>query len=166
MNVSEIRIRQPEPDELVEVGELTVAAYLADGYLDSQHRYATELRSAADRAEHAELLVAVDGVGALLGSVTVVRPGTKYAELSLDGELEFRMLAVSESARGRGVGETLTHAVLDRARELGRSRVVLCSLERMRPAHRLYERVGFTRMPDRDWEPEPGVPLLAYGMEL
>lgn len=164
--MSGIRIRRAEPDELVEVGELTVAAYLANGYLDSQHRYATELRNAADRAEHADLLVAVDGVGTLLGSVTVVLPDTKYAEMSRDDELEFRMLAVSESARGRGVGEALTRAVLDRARELRRDRVVLCSLERMRPAHRLYERVGFTRMPDRDWEPEPGVPLLAYGMGL
>lgn len=164
--MSEIEIRQAASGELADVGELTVAAYIASGYLDDEHRYAAELRNAAERAEHADVLVAVDGDGTLLGSVTVVLPGTEYAELSLDGELEFRMLAVAAAARGRGVGEALTRAVLDRARELGRPRVVLCSLDRMRPAHRLYERIGFTRMPDRDWEPEPGVPLLAYGMDL
>lgn len=164
--MSEIRIRHAEAGELDEVGELTVAAYIASGYLDDEHRYAGELRNAADRAEHAEVLVATEVDGTLLGSVTVVLPGTRYAEMSLDGELEFRMLAVAESARGRGVGEALTRAVLDRAHELGRSRVVLCSLYRMHPAHRLYGRIGFARMPDRDWAPEPGVPLFAYGMDL
>jgi hypothetical protein len=33
-------------------------------------------------------------------------------------------------------------------------------------AHRLYERLGFTRLPERDWSPLPGVHLMAYGLEL
>lgn len=163
--MSEIGIRQAQPDEYPRVGELTVAAYVADGYLTDEHRYATELRRVTDRAQHSEVLVAVDDTDTVLGSVTIVLPGTKYAEMSLAGELEFRMLAVDPAARGRRVGETLTRAVLERARETGRFRVVLCSLDRMRPAHRLYERVGFDRMPERDWAPEEDVALLAYGRE-
>lgn len=159
-------IRGAFPAEHEIIGELTVGAYVVSGYLDSEHGYATELRAAAERAEHAELLVAVDDAGTLLGSVTVVEPGTKYAEMSRDGELEFRMLAVTKRARCRGVGQALTRAVLRRGGELGRKRVVLCSLDRMRPAHRLYEQLGFTRMPERDWQPEPDVELLAYGYAL
>ena len=36
----------------------------------------------------------------------------------------------------------------------------------MRAAHRLYERTGFRRLPERDWSPRPGVQLLAYSLEL
>jgi hypothetical protein len=33
-------------------------------------------------------------------------------------------------------------------------------------AHRLYERLGFTRLPQRDWSPVPGIDLLVYATEL
>lgn len=162
-------VRPARPDELAEVGELTVRAYAADGFL--QHDpdgdgYTAELRDAAGRAEHAELLVAVDGAGALLGSVAIVRPGTRYAELCWDGELEFRMLAVAPDARRRGVGAALTRAVVERARALRVERVVLCSMEIMTAAHRLYQRLGFRRLPERDWTPVPGVTLIAFALEV
>ena len=32
----------------------------------------------------------------------------------------------------------------------------------MADAHRLYTRLGFERVPDRDWEPVPGVSLIAF----
>jgi ribosomal protein S18 acetylase RimI-like enzyme len=75
------------------------------------------------------------------------------------------MLAVAPAARGRGVGAALTSAVLDRARELGAHRVVMSSLHLMKTAHRMYERLGFTRLPESDWNPD-GVCLLAYGMDV
>ncbi|MBK1786893.1 GNAT family N-acetyltransferase [Prauserella sp. ASG 168] len=161
---SDYTVRRARPQEFAELGELTLAAYRADGLLghSSGDSYAEELRAAAHRAEHAELLAAVDPSGALLGTVTVAAPGSEYAEISREGEVEFRMLAVAAHARGRGIGEALTRAVLDRARELDASRVVLCSLDTMRTAHRLYERLGFRRLPERDWEPAPGVALIAY----
>lgn len=171
--MADVVVRPVRPEELAEVGELTVAAYRAEGVLgDDPEResYARELGDAARRAQHAEVLVAVSSDGAdggLLGSVAVVRAGTEYAEVSREGEgeVEFRMLAVAEHARRRGVGEALTRAVLDRARELDATRVVLCSLEEMTTAHRLYERLGFERLPERDWNPVPGVALIAYGRE-
>ena len=39
-------------------------------------------------------------------------------------------------------------------------------MDQMTSAHRVYERLGFTRLPDDDWSPEPGVSLLAYGMRF
>jgi ribosomal protein S18 acetylase RimI-like enzyme len=58
--------------------------------------------------------------------------------------------------------------VIDQARAIGVERVVLSSSEKMAAAHRLYRRLGFTRLPDRDWAPLPGVNLMAYayGMPL
>lgn len=163
--LGDLEIRPPRPEEFEAVGALTVAAYDADGLLSDNVGYETELRDVARRAEHAELLVAVLG-GAVVGTVAVVRPGTSYAEISREGELEFRMLAVDPSARGRGVGAALTQAVLSRARTLGLRRVVLSSLERMHAAHRLYERLDFRRLPARDWQPFPDITLIAYERDL
>ncbi len=164
--MGDLKIRPARTAELAEVGELTLAAYAAERELVEGVGYAAELRDAARRAELGELLVAEDGDGTLVGTVTIARPGTAYAELSQEGELEFRMLGVLPSATGRGIGEALTRAVVERARELAAARVVLCSLSTMTRAHRLYERLGFARMPERDWEPHPGVTLVAYGLEL
>lgn len=49
-----------------------------------------------------------------------------------------------EAARGQGVGEALTHAMLDRARELGCVTVDLTSRPSREAANRLYQRIGFT----------------------
>ena len=44
--------------------------------------------------------------------------------------------------------------------------MVISTDPRMTAAHRLYERLGFTRLPERDWSPMPGVDLLVYAREL
>jgi hypothetical protein len=36
----------------------------------------------------------------------------------------------------------------------------------MRAAHRVYGRLGFVRVPDRDWQPMPGIDLLVYRLDL
>jgi ribosomal protein S18 acetylase RimI-like enzyme len=48
-----------------------------------------------------------------------------------------------EAARGQGVGEALTNAMLDRARELGCVTVDLTSRPSREAANRLYQRIGF-----------------------
>ena len=50
---------------------------------------------------------------------------------------------IDEAARGQGVGEALTRAMLDRARELGCATVDLTSRPSREAANRLYQRVGF-----------------------
>jgi ribosomal protein S18 acetylase RimI-like enzyme len=166
--MSDLTIRLARSDELKAVGDLTLRAYVADGYFSEgvARPYQSHLADAHSRAEQAELLVAVDADDTLLGTVTIALPGTPYAEVSREGELEFRMLAVNPSARKRGVGGALIQAVLDRARELGYARVVLCSQDTMVGVQGIYRRLGFQRMPERDWDPLPDVKLVAYGLDL
>ena len=76
------------------------------------------------------------------------------------------MLSVDHAARGQGIGELLVRGCLERARAAGKTRMVLSTDVRMSAAHRLYERLGFTRLPERDWSPMPGVNLLAYALDL
>lgn len=146
------------------VGEVTVAAYAEftggpeDGYVDL-------LRDAARRDREAELWVA-ERDGEVVGSVTIALPGSPWREIGADDEGEFRMLAVAPSARRQGVGDALTQLVFDRFRELGSNAIVLSSLAQMSDAHRVYERAGFVRVPERDWSPVPGVDLVAYRVAL
>jgi ribosomal protein S18 acetylase RimI-like enzyme len=157
-------LRRARREELALVGELTVAAY-ASFTLGPKDPYVERLRDAAGRDRGSELWVAVEGEE-LLGSVSYCPPGSPWRELGQDHEGEFRMLAVAPSARGQGVGQALTQLALDRFCELGASAVVLSSLAEMGSAHRIYERLGFRRLPERDWSPVPHVVLVVFRREL
>lgn len=159
-------IRPAEARELAAVGELTLAAYAADGHVLPADPYAGELRAADHRAAQADLVVAVAHDGTLLGTVTFCLPESPWAEISRAGEAEFRMLAVSPEARGRGIGAALAHWCVDRAREQGCTAVALCSMTDMHGAHRIYRRMGFARAADRDWWPTPTTRLIAYVLAL
>jgi ribosomal protein S18 acetylase RimI-like enzyme len=158
-----LEIRPAEPAELPAVADLCVAAYAP--VLASDH-YVAVLRDVGRRAAEAELLVAAEPGGAVLGTVTFVPDGGPLGEIAAPHESEFRMLAVDPAAQGRGVATALMRCVLDDSRGLGKAGVVCSSTPDMRAAHRLYERLGFRRMPDRDWSPVPGVHLLVFALSL
>jgi ribosomal protein S18 acetylase RimI-like enzyme len=160
-----VHIRPARPDEVDAVGTLTLAAYVADGLTTPTDPYAEDLLAAGERAAEAELMVAeVDG--AVVGTVTYVGAGTPWAEVSEEGESELRMLAVAPAGRGHGIGRALTQWCIDRATADACTALVLSSRVEMHAAHRLYERLGFVRTPERDWWPTPTIPLVAYRLPL
>jgi ribosomal protein S18 acetylase RimI-like enzyme len=150
-----------EPTEtlrLAEIGELAALAYLSDGLLDSSDPYLPSLRDARSRAEHAILLMAAAGAtgeGAALGTITVVPPHSAFSEFGGD-DFELRMLAVSPLAREKGVGEDLAVAAIEVAVDQGARRILLSTMETMKAAHRLYEKIGFVRAPGLDWTAHHG----------
>jgi len=167
--MTSLQVRLVRPDEHAALGELTVAAYGRVDPSTLEGDYADELRDVAGRAAAAEVLVAVDqeAGGAVVGGVTYVPgPWSPAAEFGDPDAAGIRMLAVAADAQGRGVGEALTRACIDRARTAGRRFVVLHSTDRMTTAHRLYERLGFERDPSLDWEPEPGLWLRGFRLAL
>jgi ribosomal protein S18 acetylase RimI-like enzyme len=160
-------VRVAQPEEYDDTGRLTVEAYVGDGLITATDSYVEELLDSKQRAAEAELLVAVDqATGTLLGTATFCLPGSPYGEVARPDEGEFRMLGVAKEARGRGVGEALVRTVLRRSHASGLSGVVLSTSTKMRTAHRLYERLGFGRDPERDWYPVPDVALLVYAREV
>lgn len=160
-------VRVATPAEYAAIGALTVEAYRADGQLAGEHGYEHHLRDVAGRARRHEVLAAVDEeTGAVFGSVTFVLPGSDLAELSRPGEAEFRMLAVDPAAQRRGVAIELVRACVARAAAHGCTAVVISTRDFSTPAHRLYEKLGFVRVPELDWSPLPGVDLLALRLDL
>lgn len=161
---AEIAVGAADPVEFPRIAELTAGIYRDEGYADE--RYLVTLRDVAGRAAHSELLVARAPGGRIVGSVALVLDGEFGEVLTSPDEAGFRMLVVDASARGGGVGELLVRTCLDRARASGKRRVVISTDPRMLGAHRLYERLGFRRLAERDWSPMDGVHLLVYARDL
>ncbi|MBO1900527.1 GNAT family N-acetyltransferase [Leucobacter weissii] len=141
-------IRKARSDEYAEIDRLIADAYAHDyGPGDSD---GDPVRSAEVRARDYDLWVAVEG-DALLGSVTTRRPGGPALHEDFgDDELDLRLLGVSPDARRRGIAASLMRFVVDRARAQGFRAVILKTHPDMGGAHRLYDRLGFVRAPERD----------------
>ncbi len=162
-----MEIRTVRPGEYRRAGEIVLAAYRAIPGGTTSDDYAAELVDVAARVGGAEVLVAAVGGTTLLGCVTFVAgPSSPWAEGVEGGEAAIRMLGVDPLAQQRGFGRALVEACVERARSLGREAVLLHTTPWMTAAHRLYERAGFLRVPERDWHPTPSVPLLAYRKPL
>jgi ribosomal protein S18 acetylase RimI-like enzyme len=166
-------VRDAQPAELAELGDVRVAAYEAGGFLSDASHYGETLRKLGHDGS-GQILVAVqagDGHGAgrtapILGTVMLqLWPDAGQVVRGAD-EAEIRALAAAPEARGRGVGRILLRAVIDRARACGVQRLMLSTQTTMLAAQHLYTEAGFRRLPERDWNPVPGFTLLAYGLEL
>jgi ribosomal protein S18 acetylase RimI-like enzyme len=185
-------VRDALPAELPAVGELRVAAYVAGGFMSETSGYAPRLRGLGANGEGSVLVAVTEdadadrrdpggtpgpagpldrgapaqGGGRVVGTIMLQTSPQAGEIVNGPGEAEIRALAVAPGVRGRGVGRALLRAVLDRAAGHGTRHLVLLTQPEMAAARRLYEREGFRRLPERDWTPEPGIVLIAYGLRL
>ncbi len=159
-------IREAHQDELAEVGELRLAAYRADGFLSPDSTYAPRLRELGADGLGQVLVAVADDPGPILGTVMLQFWPDAGHVVQGPGEAEIRALAVRPQAQGAGLGRALLAAVTDRAASARIRHLLLFTQPEMKAAHHLYEEAGFARLPDRDWSPEPGTMLLAYGKQL
>ena len=159
-----LTVDRARPEDHARIGQLTHDVYVGGGLASPE--YGVQLRDVAGRADRAELLVVRDDGGRVVGSVALVLAGDFSEITESDDEAAFRMLVVDPAVQGRGIGELLVTACLDRARAAGKRRMVLSTDRRMTAAQRLYERLGFTRLPERDWRPMPCIDLLVYALDL
>lgn len=170
MAASSLIIRPVRPDEHAELGDLTARVY-ADILGHRLGNYAEVLRDVAARAGACEVLVAVEGLGGdggarPLGGITYVPGPGPWAEVATRHEAELRMLVVDPAAQGRGVGTALVRACVERAAAAGKAGVCLVTTPSMVTAHRLYDRLGFVRRPERDRRLDDGLLLECYSLAL
>lgn len=103
---------------------------------------------------------------AVLGATILLHPGSTFHQVARSTEREFRLLAVHPDARGQGVGEALVRACVQGATTDGAEALVLWTRPTMIAAQRLYERLGFVRVPARDEEDARGFTRLVYRLAL
>lgn len=164
----DVVVRSMRDGEADHVARLVESAYAADFELNAGYR--ADIVAVAERARDHRVWVAVDSAtGELLGTASTPRAGATMSPVARAGELDFRFLGVAPGARRRGIGETLVRHVLRLARIRGMDRVVLNTGPDMLDAQRLYDRLGFARLHEREYRfvrPDgSGFQMLAYGRD-
>jgi ribosomal protein S18 acetylase RimI-like enzyme len=165
-----IEIREVRPEEYEEAGRVTADAYRPYARGDDWRDYLEELADIADRAQRTMVLVAVED-GRIIGTTTLeldrrVDEGEDHLEAQRlpPHEAHIRMLGVLPEAQGRGIGRALMDESIRIARANGKTLMSLHTTERMNVAQRMYESMGFTRLPD--WKVSEDFTLLTYRLEL
>jgi ribosomal protein S18 acetylase RimI-like enzyme len=121
---------------------------------------------AAGMPKHCGDSVSPTAGSGILGTITL-EPFGPANELAQDEtEADIRAFAVAPRAQGQGVGRKLLLALIECAGKRGVRRLRLCTLSAMKAAQYLYTRTGFSRTPDLDFEPVPGITLRAYELAL
>nr|WP_231637177.1 GNAT family N-acetyltransferase [Microbacterium sp. No. 7] len=147
-------VRTATPEEHDRVGELTFRGFGHDETSRPDPAREALLRDAAARAAEGDLLVAADGAtGALVGTASLLRPGSRLNRQARDGEAELRLLAVLPHARRSGAGWALMTEAIARARAWGVPALVLDTGPTNHASQRLYDRLGFVRVPERETQP-------------
>lgn len=159
-------IREARPDEYPAIGDLRVTAYRALGLLPEGSEYIDTLRGFGFGTDCA-VLVATDETGSgLLGTIAIEWFGPSSELAEDETEADVRAFAVAPQGQGQGVGRSLLQDVIERSDKRGLRRLRLCTNPVMQAAQHLYETTGFSRTPDLDWSPGPGLILRAYELAL
>jgi ribosomal protein S18 acetylase RimI-like enzyme len=170
----DLHIRDARPPELAAIAALTRQAYAQYATIMTPAAWAgleTAIEGALAAQNHAALGIArivAERAGVIVGSVFLYAPASN----AYGGEgpraacPEVRLLAVAPETRGLGVGEALMRECMRRARESGAREVGLHTSHSMQAAMRMYQRMGFERAPEHDFQP-PGAELVeAYRLRL
>ena len=143
-----------------ELWDLLSAVYVDGGFTDAE--LAPKVFAADAVRGRGAIITARDReTGALIGMIILVPPGAAVRQVARDAEAEVHLLAVHPDARKGGVGRALITELLGLAAARGFEQLVLSTQDSMHAAHSLYERAGFTRIPERDWQ-RAGRQFLAY----
>ncbi|MBY0148784.1 GNAT family N-acetyltransferase [Neobacillus niacini] len=164
-------IREAMEKELPYIREQRVSAYVEHkAKIPEGHWLALKraILSEGDTLPGVERIVAeIDGE--IAGSVVLFPANIDAYEGNVDvlNYPEIRMLAVSPEMRGKGVASALVAECIQRAKAKGCQAIGLHTGEFMETAMKLYETMGFERLPQYDFEPaNDGIIVKAYRLSL
>jgi len=166
-----LHVRDARPADRSTIEAVTISAYqqyaeLIPAYWEGYRE--NILATLADVQQVQQIVAEQDGT--IVGAVLLYPAGTAVAT-SADAVVsasapEVRLLAVEPAARGHGVGAALMDECIRRARQIGATALTLHTADIMQAALRLYERLGFQRAAELDFEPLPGAAIKGYRLRL
>lgn len=169
-----IEIREAKPEEYWELGTLMVKVYSAlEGFPSPAEipSYYDRLQNVGDfkKDPKTKLIVAIFEDGKIEGGL-VYFGDMRYYGAGTEATLSqhagaFRLLAVNPETRGQGIGKKLIQACFDQVRQEGFKCLVIHSTEYMMTAWKMYERMGFEKFPEIDFE-EAGVHVHGFRYTL
>jgi GNAT superfamily N-acetyltransferase len=170
MTPNQFYIRDARADERAAIRDLTLAAYAEYATIMAPTAWVAlwqAVRAGLDAEGAIERIVA-ERDGALLGSVMLYSPDANaYGDgVVAAGWPELRLLAVVPAARGQGVGTALVEECMRRARRAGAAALGLHTSESLRAGMHMYERMGFVRAPEGDFQPNGAELVMAYRVTL
>ena len=159
--------RNARPDEYDRVALLLKEAYqqYAEGMPpEIFNAYLEDIMDVRGRIPQSELIVA-DLDGHLAGTVTLYLHPAE-SPVWPEGWASVRLLGVSPLYRKQGIGQALMEECIRRCKKEGIKTLGLHTTEAMATAKRMYERMGFIRVPEFDFHPRPGVVVMAYRLDI
>jgi len=164
-----IQVREALPGEMDEVSLLLRDAYRQYEAIlpaGAWEYYLQDIMDVRSRLDMTELIVAVLN-GRLVGAVTLfLKPSLSPQSRWPADWAGVRLLAVHPDFRNRGIGRALMDECIRRCREQGIRTIGLNTTAFMEAALRMYEGMGFKRVPEYDRHPSSGVVVLAYRLDI
>jgi ribosomal protein S18 acetylase RimI-like enzyme len=145
-----------------------IVALWTTAYVDEGEGGRTLPYSEADYLEPARRgrVFVVERGGAVVGVVALSPPGAPGQAVAQAGEAELSRLVVSAPARHLGIGRALVNHCHELARASGWSAIALWSRPYQTAAHRLYESLGYRRLPERDRTDDSGHERLVFRLQI
>lgn len=156
-------IREARPEDAAAAIALWTEAYVTHGVGARTRPY--EVDDFRESRRNGAVLV-VEGDAGLAGVVALGPPGAAGNVVAAPEEAELSRLAVAVPARRRGIGRALAVHCEQRARAAGWPAIALWSRPAQVEAHRLYESLGYRRLPGRDSVDARGQRRLVFRLEL
>jgi ribosomal protein S18 acetylase RimI-like enzyme len=156
-------IRAAEKQDAAAIVALWTTAYVDEGEGGRTLPYAEA--DFVDTASRGQVLVAVRD-GAVVGVAALLGPDAPRRAVAAAGEAELSRLVVAAPGRRSGIGRTLAHRCEGLAREQGCEAIALWSRRYQTAAHRLYESLGYERVPEHDTVDETGHERLVFRLDL
>ncbi|MGE5281721.1 MAG: GNAT family N-acetyltransferase [Chloroflexota bacterium] len=157
-------IREARDDDAGAVIALWTEAYFTEGEGGRDAPYErAEFEETAAAAAH--LLVA-ERDGAVAGVVALLAPEEPSRAVAGEGEAELARLVVGSGERRRGIGRALAERCAELARAKGWPAIALWSRPYQTAGHRLYESLGYERVPERDSVDETGFGRLVFRLSI
>jgi ribosomal protein S18 acetylase RimI-like enzyme len=165
---SKINVRDARPEELDRIALLLKEAYHQfQDFLPPAvwQDYLENIMDVRSRLQEAQLIVA-ELEGKLAGAVTLYLKSDNAEGGWPEGWAGVRLLGVDPKFRSHGIGRALMDECVRRCKEHRIKTIGLHTTELMDVAKRMYEKMGFTRIPEFDYHPRPGVTVMAYKLDL